>query len=1209
MLERASLCLESGGRHLLRGPKSHLRSRRTLHSSFWHHGAGDLDLPAWWASVLQPSPASDSQPHDPPEESGRNAARQAAAQDGLFLDFLYPAKTLALMHHLSGSGWEGWQARQARVATAGRARHYSSNTKGPGNNPNASAPPPDEDLATDPETPSSDAGLEDPGVDNVPAESDEDLATDPETPGSDAGLKDSDTSLEDSDVDDVPAEFDDDSDPSHDDPFKDMSPMPMPHTTEFESARFLEDLDPDKEWVHQVENPAEELRSLLEAGESDSTVIWKLWKRSRKATRTPELSAAALEYFSSVRPFVRTLAEEVVSIFKALDIEDRRTSSYRGAVVAYLSMGKLGRAALVHQECIDSGKAMSGNIATSDILAHAIEKQNWQLAIEAYTAMSSVVGPQAEFWSVAEKSFKLSFLTESFLVHFRRMRLLTGREPEEQDQIRAFASEFGARAIEQFAPNARNAASGLNLYRLIMRLKRDCFLETRHFEHALEGMLGSKKTKHIGKLPKVVRKLFHMYIATAKADPTITVNAQVLYTVLYAITRTMNISHGTRERGPRLDIGHVIEAVTHFFKRPPNAMLELLMDSFAGIGDVKQAKNYFRQIPVPQRKPWHYEYLLKGYAKRGDIVNATEMFEKISSLIGKTPHVRAWNVLLHAYVRNDDLVGASRIFDDLMASSERPDTYSFTAMLDLMSQRGDVDGVKDMFALAADFDPNMIQTTELAGYLVTAFINIDDMEAAELVAEQLRKRKGSGRMEGSFRPIWNLLATAYALRRDVAATRRIYEEMQKDGTTPDEMTYAALLQALCLTGNTDGAYKVLRLVIPKKLRKPLALHYAIVMGGYINQGSYEKVPYVDMLRKQRGILPSTSTRVAVAKAVALSEHVGRYRKERGEALTRTDQVVSDMILKESPWEWVMEPQTGLGLRNLQETAGAYLDLVMLIQGDRKAFNTVDQLYKAWQQLHKPRADPNTETTGMTPPLRMLVALMNTQFKAEAYDEVERLWNLAVDKAAMMTEQALPKAAVNPESPQPTNALPPARRHLLSRPLVIYLRTLHYQGRYADAQRIVSELLAQGYTLDNLAWNLYIQLLARTGRISLAFSLCEQHLMPQWVGWRSSAWHSSSGAKRRHYFRTRGWDYMNINPNLTKRNVVMPQYRTMVFLAAALKYVRRLRAVGGGGALGNIDGDVALSETLLRTTSPRTMAALQAMPRLQDDLQRRFLMEE
>ncbi|KAL1621166.1 hypothetical protein SLS54_005661 [Diplodia seriata] len=1182
-----------------------------LHSSFWHHGAGDLDLPAWWASVLQPSPASDSQPHDPPEESGRNAARLAAAQDGLFLDFLYPAKTLALMHRLSGSGWEGWQARQARVATAGRARHYSSKTTGPGKKPNASAPPPDEDLATDPETPSSDSGLkdpdagsEDPGVDNVPAESDEDLATDPETPGSDAGL-------EYSDVDDAPAEFDDDSDPSHDDPFWDISPMPLPHTTEFESARYLEDLDSGQEWVHQVENPAEELRSLLEAGESDSTVIWKLWKKSRKATRTPELSAAALEYFSSVRPFVRTLAEEVVSIFKALDIEDRQNSSYRGAVVAYLSMGKLGRAALVHQECIDSGKAMSGNIATSDLLAHAIGKQNWQLAIEAYTAMSSLVGPQAEFWSVAEKSFKLSFLTESFLVHFRRMRLLTGRDPEQQDQIRAFASEFGARAIKQFAPNARTAASELDLYRLIMRLKRDCFLETRHFEHAMEGMLGSPKTKHTGKVPKVVRKLYHMYIATAKADPTITVDVKVLYTVLYAMTRTMNMSHGTRANGPRLDIGHVIEAATHFFKRPPNTMLELLMDSFANIGDVKKAKIYFRQIPVPQRKPWHYEYLLKAYAKRGDTVNATGMFEKISSLTGKTPHVRAWNVLLHAYVRNDDLVGASRVFDDLVASSERPDTYSFTAMLDLMSQRGDVDGVKDMFALAADFDPNMIQTTEVAGYLVTAFINADDIEAAELVAEQLRKRVASGRMEGSFRPIWNLLATAYALRRDVAATRRIYEEMQADGTMPDEMTYAALLQVLCLTGNTDGAYKILRLVIPMKLRKPLALHYAIVMGGYINQGSYEKVPYVDMLRKERGVRPSTSTRVAVAKAVALSEHVGRYRKERGEALTRTEQVVNDMILKESPWEWVTEPQTGLGLRSLQETAGAYLDIVMLIQGDRKAFDNVHQLYEAWQELHKTPKDPNTKTTDMTPPLRMLVALMNTQFKAEAYDEVERLWNLAVDKAAIMTKQALPKAAVNPERNRPANALPPARLHLLSRPLVIYLRTLHYQGRYADAQRIISELLAQGYVLDNLAWNLYIQLLARTGRISLAFSLCEQHLMPQWVGWRASGWRASSGSRRRHYWRTRGWDYMNINPTLTKRNVVMPQYRTMVFLAAALKYVRRLRAVGGGGALGNIDvdGNVPLTETLLRTTSPRTMAALQAMPLLQDDLQTRFLKEE
>ncbi|KAK0609637.1 Pentatricopeptide repeat-containing protein [Lasiodiplodia hormozganensis] len=1150
-----------------------------LHSSFWHHGAGDLDLPAWWASVLQPS---DSQPHDSAAANGRSAT----GQDGLFLDFLYPAKTLALMHRLSSFGWESWQARQLRVATPGRARHFSSKASGSSDEPDDLAPPSNKDpsIRYDAFGP-----IEDYDAGYAPDPESDDFFDD--MPADDLAKSDS-------------ADYGDDLGKQSN------SARYLNHLgEESDSGFYLDKLEKDKEWVHQVDNPAETLRSHLEASESDSSVVWNLWKRVDEAGRTPDLSAAVLEYLSSVRPFPQTLASEVIAIFDALDVKDRRASSYRGAIRSHLLKRKLGRAALIHKYGIESGHALRGNIGTSDLLAFAIAKKEWQLAIEAYSEITSVVKPMQEFWGQAEKNMRLSFLVESLLVHFRRMRLMTGRELEEQDQIRKFAAEFGDQAIKQFAPEARSAASGRNLYRLILRLKQNRSLESRHFEHALEGILESAKIKNTGVLSLAVRKLFHMYIATARADRSFTVSENTLYKVLVGVTRSMNVSHGTkaRGRGPLLAVGHVTEAATEFCRRPSNTMLELLMESYARIGDVKRVKYHFRKIPVRQRKMFHKEYVLKAYAARGDTAGALQTFKEMTAEMDKPPLVRTWNALLRAYAKNDDLVGASQVFDDLMKSPAKPDAYSFTAILDMMSQRGDVDGVKDMFALAADIDPTIIQSTDVAGYLVTAFVNNDDMETAELVAKQLRQRLESGRMGGDFRPIWNILATAHALRRDVVSTRRIYQEMEASGTAPDARTYAALLLALCLTRNTDSAYKILQLVIPVKLTKPLALHYAIVMAGYINQGSYEKVPFVDNLRKARGIHPTTSTRMAYVKAVALSEHAGRYKKGESEVMERTNRVVNEMLWKENPWESASEPQTGLGIRNLEQAGGAYLDIVMLLQGDRKSFDTVQQLFAEYLKQRETLSKKGESIDGdkkFAPALRMLVALMNAHFKSELYDEVERLWDLAVEQATILTQAPLPQSAITPEYKYPpANALPPGRRHLLARPLVIYLRTLHFQGRYADAQRTVSGLLAQGFALDNLSWNLYVQLLARSGRISAAFSLCEKHLMPQWRGWRTD-----EEQLRRRYWRTRGWDYMNINPNKAKANVNMPQYRTMVFLATALKYVRRLAAIGGGNALGNKEEE-PLNEGLLRENAPRTMAALQAMPMIDDDLQTRFLRDE
>jgi pentatricopeptide repeat-containing protein PET309 len=106
MLERAASCLNSSTRHISR--RSH-HPVRQLHSSFWHHGAGDLDLPSWW-SVIEPIAAV-------------VARREGDAKDVGFLDFLYPPKTLALMKKMSIHGVEGVVKTKKEIA---RGRKFSS---------------------------------------------------------------------------------------------------------------------------------------------------------------------------------------------------------------------------------------------------------------------------------------------------------------------------------------------------------------------------------------------------------------------------------------------------------------------------------------------------------------------------------------------------------------------------------------------------------------------------------------------------------------------------------------------------------------------------------------------------------------------------------------------------------------------------------------------------------------------------------------------------------------------------------------------------------------------------------------------------------------------------------------------------------------------------------------------------------------------------
>lgn len=79
-------CLKKGGPRLYQPLPSHpYRSHRRLHSAFWSHGAGNIDLPSWWNSLLQITQAGEEN-----DVENRGLGPQ-------FLEFLYPSQTSAFI--------------------------------------------------------------------------------------------------------------------------------------------------------------------------------------------------------------------------------------------------------------------------------------------------------------------------------------------------------------------------------------------------------------------------------------------------------------------------------------------------------------------------------------------------------------------------------------------------------------------------------------------------------------------------------------------------------------------------------------------------------------------------------------------------------------------------------------------------------------------------------------------------------------------------------------------------------------------------------------------------------------------------------------------------------------------------------------------------------------------------------------------------------
>ena len=127
MIEQICGSLELGGRRLLRIPYKGIRSKHALHSAFWCHGAGEIDLPSWWLFFLElPSPRNVLPQRRPEGEACTSLHPQF--QRGGMLEFLYPTKTLASMRGLASTRLVQSKNQGQKFSRPHTLRSYSSDT-------------------------------------------------------------------------------------------------------------------------------------------------------------------------------------------------------------------------------------------------------------------------------------------------------------------------------------------------------------------------------------------------------------------------------------------------------------------------------------------------------------------------------------------------------------------------------------------------------------------------------------------------------------------------------------------------------------------------------------------------------------------------------------------------------------------------------------------------------------------------------------------------------------------------------------------------------------------------------------------------------------------------------------------------------------------------------------------------------------------------
>lgn len=1163
MLERATTCLEAGGRHLLRTTTtSCLRNQhqRALHTAFWHHGASELSLPVWWGSVAAPDAATG-------DEGGlaKSCAIEANSSDGQLLDFLYPQKALALIQRITRHGNEALEAgRRYGTAVAG-VRHFSTaprmgQTEGPFTV---------EEAEAEVEAPKMDAEEKDASAEEEALREEQRIQAEVE---------------------------------------ERLLANQSPSDALWELFRSGEQRDDEVAWRLFDAIPD------FERDEDIKTALLEYLQQKPSRERGNDI----IQIFEALSPDARrpSAYRAAISAYLAKDLVEVAVHLYEIAASRTSDLGigtDLVLGAAVHANDWELAmRVLTAFAPLAKLNKIDMKKLYWEDARRRTRASDLIWG------EVAKLPYLRGHLQSLFIyVHHNKDELMPRGHRSLAPQLNPILSNllFGviAETTDYILATEKPGTDVVFQFfiDLIHELNRKGLTDRFLYDYLIQRLIHHPMSREYVNWGKPHLELYKIYRDDCVAQLN---KGKKVFCPSRELLRLLTLKHGHfhSEKG----VENIMADYRLFYPGQfiPFRTLRFVIDFYAELGRAPEVEEYFDELKRAgyMRLPADLPILTAlpyVYARRADPEGAEKQFKRIIEEFGVTPDVACWNVLLLAYVRADDLDGALACFNRMVAAEIDPDMHTFNTLLTLCAHRGDVEAYEVLYARAEHLDLDGRSDKYARAGFVEVLLNFDDVEGAEATALTMLKHRSEGILKDSLTHTWNLLIQHYATKGDIEKCRFYYRQMKANKIPVDSWTYGGLMRALVESKQTNAAYKILRKTMPQNNVRIHAFHYALVIIGFLKERQLHLALKANKRMVEHNVPQTVSSRIASLSAIGLAEK--QMLRERGDKskstrLEATERKLRDIMLE--GWdadEARRQPQHRALIDSRNSAPESYIAQLIMLYGTRGALGICKELFEAAAIARED--EPNYQT-----PITLLVALMNTHLLARRHDEVAKCWHLAraqADKVVKTVKQlamrkdepdldALPLTDPSLRNQQAEAPISRNRRQALVHPFRIYLRSLIRQNTdeaLDEATRTIKSLMISGYVLDSVAWNDYIRALANAGRIYDAFAACETFLMPHFPGWRDL----NPLIIRKN---VRGQEWMNVRPSDPRTENLRPRYQTLVVLARVYAQIRQDDA----NNIGYNEERGAWPKEILEEEYPMSIRAVESMPRTDDWQQRKHL---
>lgn len=256
---------------------------------------------------------------------------------------------------------------------------------------------------------------------------------------------------------------------------------------------------------------------------------------------------------------------------------------------------------------------------------------------------------------------------------------------------------------------------------------------------------------------------------------------------------------------------------------------------YSACGKMKAAHQMFDLIP--QRNGASWTVLISAYSKLGEIGAARELFDQ-----SQVKDRGIWGCMISGYVQNNCFKEALFMFREMQLAGVRPDEGVLVSILSACAQLGalDLGTWIHRYLKRVGFTPGI----RLSTALIDMYLKSGDLALAGKLFANMPQRDVIS---------WNVMIIGLATHGDGLRALELFAHMQREGFSPDETTFLAVLSACSHSGLVSEGLRQFRSMKAVHGIEPRGEHYGCVVDFLSRAGLFNEA------REVIAMMPSSSS--------------------------------------------------------------------------------------------------------------------------------------------------------------------------------------------------------------------------------------------------------------------------------------------------------------------------------------------------------------